>query len=410
MTHQTHLLITFQRVLTLCLFVTIFLYGNNAATATTEQFRQADSHARFTENKGQWPSHVQYTLDFRNGRLFMEENKLTYLFHEWEDLNRIHGHQSDDAKSHKEEEPKLSSHAFQVTFPGSNQNPSNSAHRPFSDYENFFIGKDTSRWATHVKSYREVTYRDFYTGIDLNLQGQGEHLKYTFTVEPGEKPANIEMVYKGLSDIQLKEGQLQLQTSVNHITEKEPYAYQMIDGQEVKVPCRFALDSNRVSFAFPDGYDKSEPLIIDPVLVFSTYTGSTADNWGYTATYDTLGHGYSGGIAFNPGYPTTTGAFQTSFAGGNPDPFDYRSGTDAAITKYTPDGSTRIYSTYLGGSLNDQPQSMVVNSQNELIVFGSTESHDFAVTPYAYDTTFDGGDTVIVSNVIQYQGADIFIS
>src|SRR5690606_36710752 len=104
-----------------------------------------------------------------------------------------------------------------------------------------------------------------------------------------------------------------------------------------------------------------------PILEFSTYTGSTADNFGFTATYDMAGNLYAGGIVFSIGYPTTLGAFQVNYSGQ----------VDVGITKFTPNGSALLYSTYLGGTNTEVPSSLIVNHNNELVVFGTTGSSNF---------------------------------
>src|SRR5690606_18652029 len=139
----------------------------------------------------------------------------------------------------------------------------------------------------------------------------------------------------------------------------------------------------------------------DPTVVFSTYSGSTADNWGFTATYDSGGHFYAGGIVNGAGYPTTTGAFQRSFGGGGTGGGNNTSGQpqmpcDMAITKFNPTGSSLVFSTYLGGSDNDQPHSMIVDNNGNLIVAGRTYSSDYPVKN-AYDPGFNGNADIVLT-------------
>ena len=162
-------------------------------------------------------------------------------------------------------------------------------------------------------------------------------------------------------------------------------------------------------FSFPEGYDTTKELIIDPEIVFATYTGATTDNWGFTATYDEAGHLYAGGASFGVGYPTTVGAFQEEFAGGDlAGPFQ----TDIGISKFSTDGSDLIYSTYLGGGdSNEMPHSMFVSDDNELVVLGSTGSNEYPTTDNAFDTSFNGGNPFSGANNIQYtNGADIVVA
>ena len=167
--------------------------------------------------------------------------------------------------------------------------------------------------------------------------------------------------------------------------EQEPYAYQIIGDVKITVPCQFQLDGNRMSFDFPKGYNRSFPLVIDPVLVFASYVGATGDNWGMTATFDDNGNLYGGGLAFG-NYPTTPGAFDTDGPG-----FFSTDPGNMGISKFSSNGQDLIYSTYIGGREMDVPHSMIVNSQEELIILGTTSSSNFPVSNNSYDRTFNGG-------------------
>ena len=140
-------------------------------------------------------------------------------------------------------------------------------------------------------------------------------------------------------------------------------------------------------------------------MEFSTYSGSTSDNFGYTATYDNQGFLYSGSTSFGIGYPTTLGAYQVNYA-------NQLGGTDIAITKYDTTGTQRIYSTYLGGALDELPHSMIVNTKDELFVFGTTASNDFPTTTGSIQTNFKGGVPFTPSGIgVGFpNGSDIFVS
>ena len=190
--------------------------------------------------------------------------------------------------------------------------------------------------------------------------------------------------------------------SKHEVVELKPYAYQLNDlGEEIPIICEFTLKDNTLSFKISD-YDTSRVLIIDPTLVFCSYTGSTADNWGYTATYDAYGNLYAGGSVFGIGYPITVGTYQSLYGSGS---------NDIGISKFSPNGDTLIFSTYLGGSGSEVPHSLIVNDNNELYVLATTSSLDFAVSPNAFDTSFNGGTFFTLTNTIQYlTGVDIAIA
>ncbi|TNF32429.1 MAG: T9SS type B sorting domain-containing protein [Bacteroidetes bacterium] len=178
-------------------------------------------------------------------------------------------------------------------------------------------------------------------------------------------------------------------------------AYQVKDGKRVSVPCEYHVKGTTVGFRFPEGYDPEIELVIDPTLIFASYTGSTTNNFGFTATYDDAGALYGGGIAFGLGYPTVTGSYSQSFGGV----------VDMAISKFSPDGTSLEYSTYIGGSSADVPHSMIVNSQGQLVILGTTSSPNFPVTTGAFDATFNGGTSVnYTSNGTNFQnGSDIVV-
>ena len=181
-------------------------------------------------------------------------------------------------------------------------------------YENYYIGRDRRRWATGVGVYGEVLYRSLYEGIDMKVYAAEGAMKYDFIVAAGADPGRIAMRYEGVDGLKLREGNLIVATSVADIVELRPYAYQIKEGDLVEVAARYTLKDNHVGIEVGD-YDKSMPLIIDPYLHFSSYTGSTADNWGTTGCFDSEKNTYTSGVVFGTGYPVTLGAYDGTFNG-----------------------------------------------------------------------------------------------
>lgn len=334
--------------------------------------------ARFTENKGQWPEQVAYRTLVPGGALFVERNALTYTLHSGGPMEH-HGHEHDGPP-----EPEHA-HAFRVSFEGAGQStPAGASKQEF--YENYFLGNAPADWGTGCAVYGEVRLKELYPGIDLRMDGR-IGLKYDFIVAPGGDPAQVRLQFEGQDGLSLKDGRLFVKTSAGTVIEEAPVAYQETSSGRKGVRCSYRLIGSRVSFDLPDGYDPSLPLVIDPVLTFATYSGSTADNFGFTATYDSSGHLYGGGIVFGSGYPTTVGVLDPASNGGT---------IDIGITKFSADGATQVWSTYLGGSGNECPHSLVVNTSEELYVMGSTGSADFPATAGAYDQTFNGGSDISI--------------
>lgn len=342
--------------------------------------------ASFTENKGQWPDQVAYRARVPGGLMFVERSALTYSLHSGGPLaNHGHAHDEPVAEEH--------AHAFRVSFDGASQAVPEGAFGQ-SHYENYFLGNDPEKWGTGCAVYGMVSMRGLYPGIDLRVDGR-EGLKYEFLVAAGADPAQVQLHFEGQDDLILQDGRLIVTTTAGTVTEQAPVAFQETAAGRKHVPCAFGLVGDRVFFDLPDGYDPSLPLVIDPVLTFGSYSGSTADNFGFTATYDAAGHLYGGGIVFGAGYPASVGVLDPSFNGGT---------IDIGLTKFAPDGSSLIWSTYIGGSGNETPQSLVVNTNNELYLFGSSGSANFPTTGGAYDPVFNGGTPISGSAPVGWVG------
>ncbi len=361
---------------------------------------------KFTENKNQWGSNVLFRAQLDGGLLFLEKNSFTYNFYDSETLRKNHVQKEKDLNKQKYE--PIRSHAFRVTYAGANENPQVEKKQITPDYCNFFIGNDKNKWANNVKNYKELVYKNIYNGIDLQLLGIQNSMKYNFIVAPQANAGEIKLVYDGIEKIYLEKGALKIKTSINEIHEQKPYAYQWIKSKRVEVACEFVLKNNQLTFNFPNGYDKGYELVIDPILVFACSSGSTSDNFGMTATYDAVGNLYAGGTCFNVGYPVTVGVYDPTYNGA------VASGrTDAVITKYDSSGTFLQYSTYFGGANNTEVvASIIVNAQDELCMYGVTGSNDFPITAGAYDNSFGGGTLLnyVPNGTIFNNGTDIFVS
>jgi gliding motility-associated-like protein len=373
-------------------------------------------HFELIENKNQWESQVRYRADIPGGFLQLKNQGWVYVFYDQEKLSRLrHGRLgSQQAFMRIQEDPtRVRAHGVEVSFVDANPGARMEASQEIGNSRNYFLG-DQSRWATEVRSYAEVTYRQIYRGVDMRLMSRDASLKYEFEVAPGTNPRQIKLRYQGAQALRIDaDGHLIVGTSLSDITETKPYSYQIVDGRRVEVPSRFRLRGEVLSYEFPEGYDKDLPLVIDPRLIFSTYSGSLADNWGNTATFDNEGNLYSGGTAFSTGFPVTIGAFDITFNGAG------QFNTDVAILKFSPDGTRLLYATYLGGGDSEIPHSMIVNNAGQLVIYGTTSSLNFPTGLNAYDRSFNGGtprrvgvagEGGAIGGVTYARGSDIFVS
>ena len=357
----------------------------------------------FIPNQGQWDAPFSYKASTDKGDIFLSANSLMYLVGHPANKGRMDGVHHGEVKG----PAILEFHAYKMTFEGAALSPEITASKEQSWYYNYFLGKDQTHWKTGIHPSLALDYSNVYPGIDLHIASEKENLKYEWIVAPGSDAQNIKMRIEGADGLNIRGGDLIIKTSVGDVQELKPVAYQYsTEGRKI-IPCRYRLKGNLLSYDLPDDWDKSLPLIIDPTVVFSTLTGSTADNWGYTATYDAQGNFYAGGIMLSYGqggsFPTTTGAFQVTYAGGVTDPASATSdahgvgyASDIAIMKLNATGTTRIWATYIGGTDNEQPHSLIVDGNNNLVIAGVSYSTDFPVTTGCYDNTANGGADIVV--------------
>ena len=348
----------------------------------------------FVENTGQWAQNFRYEAQLHDAALFAEEGQLTIALRQ-----HVEHPQPYFGEVHYA--------AYRMRFVGATNGSPDGLFQQ-EGYSNYYLGNDPGRWRSRVKSYATVSYADLYPNIDLEIYGAEKALKYNFIVHPGGSPEQIVIEYEGTDGVEVTHGgELRVRTAVRDIIEFKPYVFQSDGAKEIEVASRWRVSKLKGGLYRATielgSYDAESDLVIDPTLLFSTYSGSTADNWGATAAYDASKNVYTAGLVFGVGYPTSLGAYQMSFGGGE---------VDVGIFKFDSSGAQRLYATYLGGTSSDMPHSMIVNSFNELILFGTTGSDDFPTTTGAYQTTFGGGQSVdYLSSLIAFQqGSDIFVS
>jgi gliding motility-associated-like protein len=357
---------------------------------------------RFIENKGQWNENVQFKTEIAGGNLYLENGKLTFDRYDTETVSKVFA-------AHRGETPipppkKLDCHSYQMNFVGANDILPE-GYKPFITKYAYYL---RGRSGKNAKAYEEIFYSKLYEGIDLKIHSKA-NLKYDFIVKEGADPSQIKILYDGVKPRLKGDGTLELNTTVGKVMESEPFAYQIINGLITRVECSYRLENNTVFFELGE-YAADQELIIDPELIFSTYSGSLSDNFGYSATFDQEGHLFSGSTSFGTGYPVTTGAYQADWAGGTG--AGSLAGTDIALSKFNLEGTDLEYSTYLGGGGDELPHSLITDSLGRLFVLGTTGSDDYPTSIDAFQSDFQGGAPTVLGGVgISYnQGADIVLS
>ncbi len=329
-----------------------------------------------------------------------------------------------------------SNSAVRLSLIGSASSAVATGEDPLAGTTNQFIGNNPSDWSTAASSYSRVTYSNVYSGIDLTYYGNQGHLEYDFTVAPGASPSAIHLNVSGGSASLDASGNLVIHTSAGDLVEQAPTLYQDVAGARVPVAGHYTLGANGdVGFSVGT-YDTTKPLVIDPVLAFSsasklangsafssynvavdaghnlyvvgtvgsgqgqsreivlakfdpngkliysTTFGGTADNVGLGIAVDAAGDAYVTGYTSAADFPTTAGAYQPTRTGTSGD------GYHAFVTKFDPTGSTMLYSTYLTGTTSSNSATgIAVDQYGHVFVAGYMESAGFPTTPGAYRTT-----------------------
>ncbi|MGA7541144.1 MAG: SBBP repeat-containing protein [Steroidobacteraceae bacterium] len=333
--------------------------------------------------------------------------------------------------------------------------------RRVASFSNYFIGDNPKRWSTHVPNFAAIEYENVYPGIDWVIYGNRRHvLEYDFVVRPHADPARVALAVTGAEHLSLnKEGELLIDVHGRILRQLPPVIYQVsTSGIRGRIKGSYTLTGGRVRVALGP-YDHRRTLYIDPALAYSTYLGGTCCDQGRAIAVDAEGDAYVTGQAGSTDFPTVD-PYQTNNPGGNAgaafiakfDPTGtrllystYLGGSDGAtiagiavdsagsiyvaggtaskdfpvvnayqsqfkgtgqssgqgfVTKFSPDGSTLDYSTYLGGSgANNGVSALAIDSAGDAYVAGSTNSTDFPTTAQAIQGSLRGLNNVVVTEL-----------
>ena len=240
---------------------------------------------------------------------------------------------------------------------------------------NYFIGNDPNRWHTDIHTYEKVHYQGVYPGIDLIYYGRQGNLEYDLVVAPGADYTQITMAFEGMDRLEItRSGDLSLHTASGELMLKKPRIYQRRNGETVPIAGGYLLHDTRQVRLTVSAYDPTIPLIIDPVLSYSTYLGGSGFDYGSGIAVDSDGCSYVTGVTDSTNFPTKN-AYQGT----------KKVYADAFVSKFSSSGAL-IYSTYLGGSDGDGGEGIAVDSYGCAYVTGDTLSTDFP-TKNAYQGT-----------------------
>jgi len=327
---------------------------------------------RFEENQGQADARVRFLARAHASVLFLTESGASLLY-----LSPATAPGGDESKSE----------VLRVKLVGSNRAPEISGLERLPGRSNYFVGNNPRRWRVNVPAFAQVRCRAVYPGISLVYYGNQGRLEYDFELAPGTSPRVIAMGFEGARGVEVRStGELSVRMTKREVIVHRPLAYQLVRGVRRMVPACFESRGAAVVGFAVGPYDSSKPLIIDPVLTYSTYLGGSGVDQGKSVAVDASGNIYVAGATTSSDFPTTVGVVQSSLNGGN----------DVFVTKLDPNGGALVYSTYLGGSGDEQATHIAIDSAGNSYVTGVTGSTNFPTTLGALQTSLLGSNDAFV--------------
>lgn len=286
---------------------------------------------------------------------------------------------------------------FRVNLVGANQNPKVVGEELQPGKVNYFIGNDPKKWQTDVPVYKQVRYQDVYPGIDLVYYGNQSRVEHDFVIAPGADPSQVQFDVKGADSLSIaSNGDLSLHKGADEVRLQAPVIYQESHGLRVPVTGRYTVKhSTHVSFIL-GAYDKTKPLVIDPVLVYGTFLGGLADDEALGIAVDSNGSAYVAGWTQSNNFPL---ASRSGPPPGSPNVF---------LAKLDVSGSSLVYADYIGGSSENYPTAMVMDSSNHVFITGYTYASDFPMVN-AYQSNIAGGTDGFITEVAA-DGASLLYS
>ena len=350
----------------------------SASTASTPASSDAAKHVAanygkiplsFEPNKGQTEPSVQFLSRGSGYSLFLTPGEVVL------NLERQQAASASQAPDNKPEAAPVDT--LRMKLVGANPHAAVAGVDPQAGVVSYFVGNNPKKWHTGVPTYGKVSYARVYPGVDLVFYGNQRQLEYDFVVAPGADPSRIAWQIDGAKPTVDADGNLVLTAANGPAGFKRPVVYQMDGDRKIAVDGAFDVAGERISFRL-GSYDRAKPLVIDPVLTYASYLGGSGFDAIYGLALDSEGSIYVTGLTHSSDFPVQ-GQYE-SF----PTKADSRWST-AFVTKFSPDGSSLVYSTYLGGSDSDQGNSIALDSSNEAYVAGTTYSNDFPMAN-AYQT------------------------
>ena len=359
----------------------------------------------FVENKGQWPREVLFMTRMAGVDIWITDHGVVYDFNKMREKTgtkakkKINLTQSKDKREQIENSERYGQivrMTLQDIIPGSIPEGKERS----TGYHNYFLGKDPSKWAEHVGLYKEIFVKNIYKGIDVRYYFDHGSIRYDYVVQPGAEVKNIKMNFEGTDKISVNgSDELVILTQFGEVKQIGLKAYQKNNEQKQNVNSRFIQDTDgKISFDVGI-YDKTKPLIIDPLL-YSTFIGGAGSESSSGIALDGSGNPIITGAVLSADFPTTPGSYDGTHNGSQ----NY---WDVFVTKLNSNGSELIYSTFIGGYYDDVGTSIVLDETGAIYITGHT-SFDYPTTPGAFDET--GNSEWVCDEEYCYPGTNVFVT
>ena len=323
----------------------------------------------FIRNDGQLDERVNF---YEKGRghstFFTQEGVYLWLVRDQESEEKVQNIEGNSKRlSLKAKNSNLKSRLIKLFPLGGNKSPEIIGEEIQIGKVNYFIGNDKKKWRTNIPTCRAVMYKGVYDEIDMRFYGNNRQLEYDVIVRPGGDPSQVKFSYEGVDGLKLtEENELLVDVGGRNLIHRKPYIYQEIGGKRVEIAGAFKIYDKTVHGFEIASYNKQYPLIIDPILVYSTYLGGTDWDNGYGVAVDTDGNAYITGYTNSTDFP-----IQNPFQGSNAAYYD------VFVTKLNASGSSLLYSTYLGGSNSEYGLGIAIDTDGNAYITGYTPSIDF---------------------------------
>ena len=268
----------------------------------------------FEANHGQSDSRVKFLSRGSGYSLFLTSNQAVFV------LNQSEADESRKATRVARTAVRArhrKSAVLWMTLVNANPRSQAAGHDELPGKSNYFIGNDPAKWRTNISTYAKVKYEGVYPGVDLVYYGSQGQLEYDFVVAPGADPRLVTLAFEGAREVHIDaRGELVLGVDGGEVRQHKPVVYQEVAGVKQQVAGRYVMKGKRQVGFRVAAYDPSRPLIIDPVLVYSTYLGGSGTEFGHSIAVDSRGQRLRDGDTLSSNFPTTAGAAQTTYAGG----------------------------------------------------------------------------------------------